>query len=81
MWQVLTDVSEEHIVSILYYEDGGSIFLRNVGSYVPDYTVLEYHRINLHRRENQKSLCGNATLWVKRWTADTRQPILDSLWR
>jgi hypothetical protein len=44
---VSTDVSEEHIVSIFRVEhiffdpeDGGDMFLRNIGWHSTDYTVL-----------------------------------------
>jgi hypothetical protein len=34
-----TSVSEKRAVSNLYPDNGGSIFLRNVGIDLPDYTV------------------------------------------
>jgi hypothetical protein len=32
-----TKISEEHTVSIFRVEDGGIMFLRNVGMYIPEY--------------------------------------------
>jgi hypothetical protein len=31
-------LSEEHAASTFYHEDGGSIFLRNFGNHLPNYT-------------------------------------------
>jgi hypothetical protein len=38
---VCTNVSEEHTVSIWNPEDGGSMFFRNIGIHLQDYTVLQ----------------------------------------
>jgi hypothetical protein len=41
---MVTDFSGEPVASIIYPEDGGSMFLRNVSEYLRDYTASHPRR-------------------------------------
>jgi hypothetical protein len=43
-----TNVSEEHSLSIFRAEDGGSMFLRNVGVYLQDHAALQHRKTNIY---------------------------------
>jgi hypothetical protein len=39
MWWVFTNVSEKPVASMFRIEDKGSMFLQNIGEFLPGYTV------------------------------------------
>jgi hypothetical protein len=51
VWYIIAKVSEEPAASIMYSEDGGNRFFRNVDSYLTNYVYNIYYIYKMFQEE------------------------------